>query len=255
VLPPALATLVGDVAELVWPSACPACDAVAPRGRVLCDACHADLLRLERSPCCRRCAAPLPNPDDPCGRCDDRGLRPFARVVRLGPFDAGLRELVHAVKYGRRWNLAEWLAARMAGRADVAVVLAETDVLVPVPLHWRRHVGRGFNQAEVVARWLARSAPHARVARAVARPRPTRSQTTFDSRAARARNVRDAFRLIDPDAVRGRRVLIVDDVLTTGATTRAVARVLRPARPASLSVAVLATADPRRNRLAAKPVA
>ena len=122
--------------------------------------------------------------------------------------------------------------------------MPESDVVVPVPLHRLRQIGRGYNQAEVVARRLA-SRCRKKLARPVVRLRNTESQTNMPSATQREQNMRDAFALLEDRHVRGKHVVVVDDVMTTGATLRAVAQALRPARPASLCAVVLAVADPK----------
>lgn len=136
------------------------------------------------------------------------------------------------------------LADRLLEQERVKGLMSETQVIVPVPLHRLRQVARGYNQAEVTARRLARRC-RLPVARPVIRLRNTESQTNMTSAAQREENMRDAFALVDPKPVRGRHVVVVDDVMTTGATLRAVARALRPAKPASLCAVVLAVADPK----------
>jgi ComF family protein len=123
-------------------------------------------------------------------------------------------------------------------------LLQETDVLVPVPLHWRRQFVRGYNQAEVIARRIGRAC-EIPVARAVRRVRNTETQTHLHSAARREKNLREAFALRDASAVKGKHVVVVDDVWTTGATMQAMARVLKLGKPASLSAIVVAVVDPR----------
>src|SRR5207253_2659559 len=120
----------------------------------------------------------------------------------------------------------------------------ETQMLVPVPLHWRRQVTRGYNQAEVIARRLGKACTIP-VVRAVRRIRNTETQTHQHSAARRAENMKGAFALIDGTKITGRHVTLVDDVWTSGATMQAMARVLKVAKPASICAIVVATADPR----------
>jgi ComF family protein len=128
---------------------------------------------------------------------------------------------VHALKYGGRRSLAVPLAERM--RVSCRDSLAASDVVVPVPLHRRRQRARGFNQAEELARRLGPP-----VCLALKRVRPTPSQTDLPA-AQRHKNVRGAFRLRWRANVKGLRVVLVDDVCTTGATLEACAWVLRNA--------------------------
>jgi predicted amidophosphoribosyltransferase len=116
-------------------------------------------------------------------------------------------------------------------------------VLIPIPLHPRRERARGYNQSVLFARAIAGATRGVVVApRALVRSRPTRSQTRLD-RAARRANVAGAFRLRDPEAVAGRPVVIVDDVVTTGATLEAAAAPLRAAGPSRLGVLVAGRAE------------
>ena len=235
--------------DLCFPWSCAVCQTPYEGAGPLCPACSDQLADLEREPHCDRCAAALPMHGSPCPYCMNKGPPHFYRVVRLGPYSGPLRELVIHLKYHRKWGLGEDLADRLLRREPVRELLNDPDVrhnglLVPVPLHWKRHFLRWYNQAEVVARHLARKC-NIPLGRPVKRTKPTEPQTALHSRARREQNLKNAFRLIDPRAVAGRHVVLVDDVWTTGATLQALARVLKKARPATLSAIVLAVTDPR----------
>ncbi len=188
---------------------------------------------------------PIPQLDAPCPHCAGKGLSPFAEVVRLGIFEDPIKRLIHLAKYHHRWPLAEFLAERLSAQARVKALLLRSEVLVPVPLHLIRHVRRGYNQAELLAARLGKL-NRLRVARPAVRLRHTETQTHLHSHAKRQENLRDAFGLMKPRCIRGKHVVIVDDVMTTGATLKSLARCLKDAEPASLSAVIVAVADPKR---------
>ena len=192
---------------------------------------------------CPRCAMPVGGPGGACPYCEGAGLRNFDYVATLGTFRDPLRHLVYAIKYQGRWPVAERLADRLLEQDSVRRVLERAECLVAVPLHRFRQVTRGFNQAEVVARRLARRRG-LQYSRPVVRLRNTETQTHLHSRAQREENLKDAFGLVRAWPIRNRHVVVVDDVMTTGATLQSFARTLGAADPASLSAIVLAVADP-----------
>ena len=242
--------LVRSLSDLALPAACEVCGGAAGELRWICPTCLAALEKLEQAPACPRCAFPLVLLGDPCPRCRGRGVGRIRHIARLGVFDAPLRELVHRMKYNRRWGLCADLADRLLARTDIRSLVVGADVVVPIPLHWRRSLSRGFNQAELLADHLTRHT-NRHVVDAIRRRRSTPSQTSQTSFTARIRNVRDAFELHRPLSVAGKRVLLVDDVMTTGATLREAARALLPAGPACIDAIVRAVADPKGHDFAA----
>jgi ComF family protein len=152
-----------------------------------------------------------------CPRC--RRREPLVSLARaVGPYEGALRAIVHALKYDGRPTIARHLAARM--REAGAEVLAGADLVVAVPLHRSRERARGFNQARELARHLGLP-----VADALARTRRTPSQADLPA-ARRHANVRGAFEWRTRVPVKGRTIVLVDDVSTTGATLNACARPL-----------------------------
>lgn len=230
--------LVDPVLAVVFPSWCAACG--VPLGRPtrspLCEACWR-LPRHRGSVC--GCGLALPTAVSlPCGRCR-RGLTPFEAGASLGPYEAGLRALVHELKYHGRRRLAERLAELMLDEASVRRLFEGDPVVVPVPLHPRRRALRGFNQAELLARALARGACVRLEPTVLVKLRETPPQAGL-SAARRRRNVAGTYVARRRAAIERRTVVLVDDVFTTGATARACARALRAAGAAEVRILTVA---------------
>jgi ComF family protein len=163
----------------------------------------------------------------------------YTRARAAVRYDDVARTLVHALKYQDRTDLApamgRWMAR--AGRE----LLAEADVLVPVPLHWKRGWSRRYNQSGALARVIERQTGVKLSSEALRRVRPTQQQIGL-SRKERASNVQGAFKVAADrqSLIHGRRVVLIDDVLTSGATVDACARALLRAKAASVDVLVFA---------------
>ncbi len=208
--------LLEHVLDLVLPPRCGGCGAL---GAWLCPPCLESISRL-REPLCRRCGRELEFAGATCG-CAGR-LRHLDRLRSVGAYEGRLESAVHRFKY-RGWRrLAGPLASLMA--AQLAVEGVPAALVLAVPLHERRRRQRGYNQAELLAAELRRRlglrAPRGRLLRT----RETRSQVGLD-RLRRRLNVAGAFRWQGPPG-RGEPVLLVDDVVTTGATLEACAEAL-----------------------------
>lgn len=210
---------------------------------MLCDGCEETLGVLENEPACYLCGA-RKGAGGGCPHCRGKGIPHYDQVLRLCRFDEPMKELIHHAKFGRQWWCAEQLADRLLKRPAIQAALECCDAIVPVPLHRWRSFSRGFNQAGVIADRLARYAK-APVVRPLVRARMTQPQTAIHKPARRQANVRGAFRVIAPDAVAGKRIAVVDDVRTTGATLGEVARMLRQCGPVSMTAIVLCVADHR----------
>jgi ComF family protein len=226
--------------DLVFPPLCPVCDGMLGVGRrdPLCGACWEGFERIA-PPWCRCCGAPL-GIEGLCGAC--RGRRPRFAYARAAVLYGDLvREAIHAFKFGGRRGMANPLGDLLAGLGLSALPGAAPDALVPVPLHPRRARERGYDQALLLARRLERAWGVPVVADALLRAVPTQPQTDLDA-AARRRNVRDAFAVRRPELIAGRHIVLVDDVLTTGATAGECARSLYRAGAAAVGVLTVARA-------------
>lgn len=240
---PARPTVLSRVLDLVYPPRCVACGAW---GAWLCDACVASIPALE-PPLCPRCGTPVAAGSG-CAAC--RRGPPHADGLRSAAAHARpLREAVHALKYGGLRALAGPLAQILAQcwgawARERRGAPAASDVL-PVPLHAARVRRRGYNQSALLARALAERAGLAYREGWLTRVRDTPPQVGL-SPLERWENVGGAFVCPRPAAVRGAEVLLVDDVMTTGATLEACARALREAGAARVWALTLTRAPGRR---------
>jgi ComF family protein len=236
--PPAMARrLAGAALDLLLPPRCLKCGIAVTVAHALCPACWRGITFLA-APCCACCGLPFDyelGPEALCGACA-RELPPYTRARAALRYDEESRRLILAFKHGDRLQLAPALAGWM--RRAGAGLLAEAHVIVPVPLHWTRLFARRYNQAAVLAHALAAEGPPV-LADALLRRRRTPSQGKRNA-AARRRNVAGAFAVHPDRSVGGKRVLLIDDVLTTGATVGECARVLKRAGAADVDVLTLA---------------
>jgi ComF family protein len=155
----------------------------------------------------------------------------FDRAVSFGEYDAGLRDLIHLLKYDAVLPAAKPLGELLARSIEELRLVADAvPVLVPVPLHASKRRERRFNQAELIARAALKHLPvsFALDCSVLIRERQTRSQVGL-AREARIANMAGAFRVIAPQRIKGRTVIVVDDVMTTGTTVSECARVLKRA--------------------------
>ena len=237
-----LAVRVGQLAmDLLYPPSCLACRKAVSTPGTLCTPCWSSVRFIER-PFCERLGTPFAR-DLGAGLLSPEAIAHppvWARARAVAIFDDGpARRLVYRLKYQDRMEVAGPLGSWMA-RAG-AELLEEADSLVPVPLHRLRLASRRFNQAMALARAVSRASGVPADGLSLERVKPTARQVGL-SRLQRAANVQGAFRVSDDrrGAIAGRRIVLVDDVLTSGATTNAAARTLLRAGAARVDLLVFA---------------
>lgn len=215
--------------DALLPQDCLLC-AGAAGSQLLCPACAADLPRMAH-PACPRCALPSPQ-GDVCGRCQ-RHPPHFDRLIALYPYSFPLDRMIQHLKYGHQLALADWFGQQLATVcADHAF-----DLIVPMPLHASRLAERGFNQAMEICRPLTRLGNRPIDNNCCERVRPTAPQEGLTLR-ERRRNLKNAF-ACNTD-LGGRHILLVDDVVTTGASASECARTLRLHGATQVTVAAVA---------------
>jgi len=235
--------------DLALPPLCPSCR-VPVEGRGLCPSCWSKLSFITR-PYCERLGIPFAYDPGPGILSMEAIADPpsYNRARATVRFDGISRALVHSLKYGDRLDLAPMMG-RWMGRAG-REILAEADALVPVPLHWRRQWARRFNQSAMLATAVSAESGVPIAGGVLKRVKATAQQVGL-SRSERASNVQGAFKVPEESkgAVVGRRLVLVDDVLTSGATVDGCARALNRAGAANVDVLIFArVADPVRTAI------
>jgi ComF family protein len=234
--------LLEAAVSLLYPPVCTICGGAVRAGAYLCPGCEAKAVRII-APFCEKCSEPFEgsiNDAFTCANCAHRTMH-FDSAIAAYRGRGVVRDVIHEFKYGHqihlRYIVAKWLREalddeRLRGR--------QFDLIVPVPLHPTRKRERGFNQANLIAELLSVDVAIP-LRPMLERIRYTTTQTALD-RAERIENLRNAFRLRKNANVRGLRVLLVDDVLTTGSTLSECARVLKRAGALSVYAATAARA-------------
>jgi len=202
---------------------CLICDESTDAACPLCHACELDLPWLGAQ--CQRCALPLPV-DGICPACQHK-LPAFERVIAPWRYDFPLDSLISRFKHQANGAFGRLLGEHLADylKQQFAAGLRKPDLLLPVPLGKGRLRERGFNQAQLLARWLSDVLQIPSLPKALQRTRDTPAQQGLDA-ATRKRNLRGAFALATDFLPDGRHIALVDDVLTTGATAQALAQLL-----------------------------
>jgi ComF family protein len=239
-------TLTAGLIDLIYPPVCLICGSPLPepdQDESFCSECRSALSAdpLEHCPKCAATIGPHTDTSRGCLRCRDEHFR-FDGACCLGRYEGLLRQTILTLKYPGREAVAENLGGFWGRQRQTQLRELACDLVVPVPLHWLRRWSRGYNQAEAIAQGLARQLKLPCRSWLLWRTKATLFQYQ-QSRTQRREQMRGAFAARLPRRLQGSRVLLVDDVMTTGSTASEAARALKAAGAREVFVAVLARAD------------
>lgn len=228
--------------HLFWPAICVNCrESISETDENLCGNCWDQLLSCAGGEYCRRCGRDTSAYgvlQGSCPDCQGKELH-FDGIARAGVYSQSLQQMILAFKNGTT-ELDSVLSLLANSALEGSGFFSDIEIFVPVPLHWSRRLARGYNQSQVVARRL--SHPTAKISTDLVRMRRTKAQPAMASPAARVRNVAGAFAVRRRHNFAGRRVCLIDDIKTTGATLNECAKVLKQAGASRVFALVLAVA-------------
>ncbi|MBF0588151.1 MAG: ComF family protein [Magnetococcales bacterium] len=232
---PGLKRLGGRLLDALYPPICPLCKTPIPHHPGLCDTCMETLPDAPRH-LCQGCGAVTMEPLTSCTECPEMGT-PADAVYSAFWYQSPLDNMMLRYKFGDRTEWAPLLAALMWSQLEVSFTQENPHLIIPIPLHYRRLVARRYNQAALLARSLAHQMDCPLSTNSLKRIRMTTPQTELYSD-ERRRNLHGAFRA-EPRRIAGRRILLVDDVLTTGSTMHEAVAVLKEAGAERVIIATL----------------
>ena len=229
--------------QLLWPAVCINCrQSICETDKNLCRDCWDQLLACSGGDYCRRCGRDVSKYallQGSCPNCQGKEIY-FDSIARSGVYSESLRGMILAFKNGRT-ELDSVLGFLANSTLQGSGFLNDVELFAPVPLHWTRRLRRGYNQSGVLARRLGHRS--AKISTNLVRTRRTKAQPAMSSPVARARNVAGAFAVRRGHDFGGRRICLVDDIKTTGATLNECAKVLKQAGASRVCALVLAVAD------------
>ncbi|MBO8137691.1 MAG: ComF family protein [Desulfotomaculum sp.] len=229
--------LIEGLLNLIFPSReeCPLCGSRSPNGDV-CQHCTLWLEEKNKQPYCCRCGRPV-NKGSLCRECIEREW-PFTAARSVGPYAGPLKEAVHRLKYQGKKQLAQPLGRLMVQQVTGEMLYRRVDMVVPIPVTGEKLRNRGFNQARLLARVVAGGLDKP-LADILVKYRDTVPQAQLN-RQEREKNTRDTFKLAKNVNIYQKKLLLIDDVITTGSTISAAADVLRQAGAGEVLVLTLA---------------
>lgn len=221
--------ILSAFADFIWPPKCLICNnSLENENKIICDECEKGII-LFSPPFCFHCGKPLFYPGDfserLCASCKEEKDH-FDRAFIIGSYENSLREAVHQFKYNKKILLRKYFSILINDYIEKNNVLDKIDVIVPVPLFLTKKRERGFNQSELLAKEISKKWDLPVLTENLYRARHTEPQYNLDY-TRREKNIKGAFKLKDKNIVEGKKILLIDDVITTGATINECSRILK----------------------------
>jgi ComF family protein len=235
-------SIVTGLTDIIFPPRCLICGTLLKENEssFFCSGCRSRI-NFVKSPQCTRCGLPFQNTEDEdhlCGECILS--KPFFSTARaLGKYEGALMEAIHLFKYKGKITIGKTLGKLMAQAEYNSLNIRDYSLIIPIPLHRKKLAERGFNQSLILAREIAAEFSMPLDFTTLKRNVYTKSQTTL-TRNERKSNVKGAFEINNPGVIKGKRILLIDDVFTTGSTARECSRMLIRHRADEVAVLTLA---------------
>jgi len=236
--------VVSGLADMLFPAQCPTCGAalIGGGGDLFCSNCLSSV-RFTTSPQCTSCGVPFATTQGADHLCEECILStpPFSVARSLGVYEGALLDAIHLFKYHEKISVGEALGRMMAQAPYDSLAIEDYSLIIPVPLHPKRLRERGFNQSLVLARQVSKRFSVPLDFSVLRRTIHTESQVTLSGRKRRT-NVRGAFEVVDRGRVEDKRIVLIDDVYTTGSTAAECSKVLMKSGAKEVAVLTLARA-------------
>ncbi|MBA7565907.1 hypothetical protein ES708_07593 [subsurface metagenome] len=236
--------VVSGFADILFPPTCPTCGAalIGSGGDPFCADCL-NTIQCITPPLCPSCGIPFATPQGADHLCEECILSrpPFSMARSLGRYETTLLDAIHLFKYHGRISVGEALGRMMAQAPYDSLAIGEYSLIIPVPLHPKRLRERGFNQSLVLARQVSKRFSIPLDCSALRRTVHTEAQVTLSGK-QRTANVRGAFEVTDQSRIKGQKIVLIDDVYTTGSTAAECSKVLVQSGAQEVAVLTLARA-------------
>ena len=237
-----------QIVNLLFPSVCSNClKPISEKDGVFCDSCWSQLLKCAGSDYCRRCGKDVSKyaiTNGRCGHCQSQSLL-FDGIARVGKYEKTLKSLLLKFKFADKTEFQKTLSFLANSTLQGSDFYEDIDYFVPVPLHWRRRIFRGFNQSSLISQKL--NHPKAKTNKDLVRCRYTEPQIDLKTPAARKKNVEGAFAVRVDHKFKNKNICLVDDIKTTNATLNECSRTLKQAGALKVYALVIAVADQKKS--------